>query len=161
MRCAITTARLNEVVTYDPNTGVFRWRKKITSKVVVGAVAGCTRKDGYVVLRIDRVTYYAHRLAWFYMTGEWPPEDVDHKIGKSNEWANLRKCSRTVNMQNVRAARKSNPTGLLGAIRHRNRFIAVIRVGGQKLRLGSFDSAQAAHEAYVAAKRRYHEGCTL
>lgn len=161
MKQRISIGRLKELLRYDPSTGQFVWRVKLARKIVVGTIAGCTRSDGYVIIKIEGVNYFAHRLAWFYMTGAWPEKDVDHKVGKSNRWTNIRAVTRTVNMQNMRHARITNKTGLLGVDRHRDRFKATIRVDGERRYLGTFDTADAAHKAYVEAKRQLHLGCTI
>lgn len=109
--------------------------------------------------------YRAHRLAWLWMTGKWPDNEVDHANGKrdDNRWSNLRDVPPTINRQNQRRAMSNSKTGLLGAswnARDR-RFVARIKVGAKYRSLGGFDSAEAAHQAYLQAKRQLHPGCTL
>jgi hypothetical protein len=71
----ISHDRVKEVLNYNPETGVFRWRKKISSKVVAGEEAGQvkqTHAGSYRYVGIDGERYLAHRLAWFWMYGYWP-----------------------------------------------------------------------------------------
>lgn len=157
----MTLAELKALLYYDPETGIFTWVSDPGRKSFVGKEAG-SKDRGYVRIIIRRKHYYAHRLAWFYVTGAWPEQEIDHKIGKSNAWGNLREASSSMNKENARAARASNRgTGLLGAYPFCGRFKSCITVKKKQIHLGMFDSAEAAHEAYVAAKRALHEGCTI
>ena len=107
--------------------------------------------------------YYIHRIAWLYVYGCWPNNHIDHINGNpdDNSIENLRDVSRKVNLQNMRKATKSSKTGILGVSESAGRFRASIRIDGKAKYLGSFDDAKTAHAAYIDAKRKYHEGCTL
>lgn len=161
---SLTIARLKELLHYDEETGHFVWLKNHTRYKVVGKVAEGT-VNGYRSICIDGRRYYAHRLAWFYMTEEWPSDSIDHIDGDklNNTWVNLRDVAHSVNMENQRSARSDNKTtGVLGAYMHKNgRFYSAISVAGKTKRLGYFDTVDEAHSAYVDAKRKYHKGCTL
>lgn len=162
----LTQARLKGLLHYDPDTGVFFWVAPTGSKVKPGAIAGCTRKDGYKTIRICGHSYLAHRLAWFYITGGWPKNQIDHMDGSpsNNAWENLRDVTLSVNMQNQRKARANNcSTKLLGATfeKRSGLFQAQIVINGKNKYLGLFDTAEQAHEAYAVAKRKFHEGCTI
>jgi hypothetical protein len=148
------------LLTYDPETGDFWWRMKpYKGRVKVGDLAGTSFTGGYWGVRINQVRYPAHRLAWFYMHGEWPNGDIDHINGDrlDNRIANLRDVSRSVNLQNQKRAKGHNRLGVLGVRKRGNRFAARIN----DTHLGYFDSADQAHAAYLLAKRELHEGCTL
>ena len=114
---------------------------------------------------VDRFYTFAHRMAWLYMTGELPTADIDHINGirNDNRFSNLRNVSRTVNLQNRRNAGANNKsTRIIGAYpSYANKFTSRIRVHGKDQYLGTFDTAQQAHAAYLSAKRRLHEGCTI
>lgn len=158
----ITAAQVREVLTYDPDTGLFRWRKvHAKSRVAVGAVAGA--RGRYTRITISRKLYAAHRLAWLYVTGVWPKEEIDHRNGDKhdNRWLNLREATRQINAQNIR--RTSNKNGFMGVhwTARNKKFRASIRLGDKSHFLGLFDRPEDAHAAYVAAKRRLHAGCTL
>ena len=157
----LTRAEVSELLSYEPESGVFRW-KVDRRRVKAGDVVGSDR-GGYSVIDVNGRQYLAHRLAFLLMTGEWPAEDVDHINGvkDDNRWSNLRAVSRRINMQNLRAAQKNSKTGLLGVTKHQGRYMASIEVSGQRKFIGYFDCPHVAHAAYVAAKRIHHEGCTL
>lgn len=143
---------------YDPVTGVFRYRRKISNKSA-GTVAGTIAHNGYCDISIDGQKYGAHRLAWFWMTGEWPLHEVDHRNRKQadNRWRNLRPATRLQNMANSKV-KKSNRTGLKGVQYYRrgNKFCALIRKHGKRVYLGSFETAAEAHAVYMAAATDFH-----
>lgn len=147
----LTHQRLTEALKYDPLTGLFTRD---------GKVAGSLNKDGYVQISLDRERHRAHRLAWFYVTGEWPVDQIDHRNGAraDNRWDNLREATSIENLQNLRAARSDNAVGLLGVDFHKKaqRWRTQIRVNKKKVHIGYFDTPEEAHAAYLAAKREHH-----
>lgn len=158
----ITVERLREVLDYDPETGILRWRISTSRRVRAGMVAG-SLNHGYRRIAIDRCVYLTHRIAWLYMTGAWPKDQIDHKNGvrDDNRFLNLREASNAENQHNQRHARRDNRTGLLGVSTNGGRFQAQIMVDGKQHYLGCFGTAEAAHAAYVEAKRRLHPGGML
>lgn len=164
----LTAQRLRELLHYDPETGVFT-RRVATSRSHVGSVAGTLNVCGYLVARLDGTLYLLHRLAHLYMTGEWPEYGVDHKDTHraNNCWLNLRPADQRLNMQNQRRSQAGSKSGLLGvspakpADSGEVKFRARIVTDGRERHLGTFQTAQLAHEAYIAAKRQHHEGCTI
>lgn len=159
--------RLREVLSYDPETGVFAWRYTgRRGKPAAGALAGSKDPRGYVQIRVDGKLYWAHRLAWAHVHGEWPSGEVDHMDSDkgNNRISNLRDGSKSLNMQNLRHPMRSNrSSGLLGAhwFKSANKWKSAITVDGRTRYIGLFDTPEAAHAAYVAAKRQLHAGCTL
>lgn len=158
----ITQNRLRELAHYCPETGKFthlqsKGRKK------AGMSAGSLRRDGYVYVMFDGFRGMAHQFAFLYVTGEWPTQEIDHMDGNkaNNAFANLRHVSRRANTENKRTAKRTSTTGLLGVVRHRDKFVAKIVHAGKRTHLGVFETPEAAHEAYVQAKRRLHHGCTI
>jgi hypothetical protein len=159
----LTAVALREQLHYEPETGVFT-RKVKTSNVFVGDVAGSLNVHGYIHIRVCGADCLAHRLAWLYVHGEWPKQQIDHINGikTDNRIANLRDASPAMNTQNIKAARVDSRSGVLGVQRHGRRWRARISLGDSRLTaLGQFDTPEEAYAAYVEAKRRMHEGCTL
>lgn len=158
----LTAERLREVLGYDPETGVFWWKVAPRGQRV-GQVTGTLKNEGYIRIRIDGRFYYVHRLAWLWMTGSWPANNIDHKNGMpaDNRFANLRDVSHAENLQNQRVARADNNTGLLGVCPSRGKFQAQIEVLGEHHFLGRFATAELAHAAYLVAKRALHPSCTI
>lgn len=150
----LTLARLRELLAYDPETGVFTWRVNRGAKRA-GDVAGnknCVL--GYVLIGIDYRTYLAHRLAWLYMTGEWPADEVDHwdLDGANNRWVNLREATKGENGAN-RPAPANNTSGYKGVYWHARagRWMAQIMKNQRSLYLGLHDTREEAAAAYLAA----------
>ena len=105
----LTAERLREVLAYDPDTGVFTWKARTSpfSRVNVGDVAGNLRRDGYIEICVDGRKHQSHRLAWLYVYGEWPADQIDHINGirTDNRIANLREANNAENHHNLRKAR--------------------------------------------------------
>jgi hypothetical protein len=99
------------------------------------------------------------------MTGELPSGHIDHINGvrTDNRWVNLRDVTRLVNQQNMRRARKDSRSGLQGVQQTKpgGSWRARIRLNGSVHHIGCFPTPEMAHEAYVATKRKFHEGCTI
>ncbi|NML61835.1 HNH endonuclease [Massilia sp. RP-1-19] len=159
----ITAGRLRELFIYDEATGFFIWRKTCGARAKAGAIAGHKSSREYIQMRLDGRNYKGHRLAWLYVHGEWPSDQIDHINGvkSDNRIANLRDVSCNINHQNLRQACVRSSTGLLGVIPDKNRWRARIDANKKTYRLGSFNSPELAHAAYIEAKRRLHEGCTI
>ncbi len=159
----LSAESLRELLHYDLETGLFTRIGKAGRKGKIGAAVGWEDKDGYIQVGVLCRNYRAHRLAWLYVTGDWPREDVDHINGirGDNRWSNLRAVTRAVNMQNVRRARKDSSIGLIGVEKNGGGYSARIKTSTERLYLGFFDTPEEAHAAYLDAKRRLHEGCTI
>lgn len=111
----LTHSRLIYLLSYNADTGVFTWNDT-EHRVIAGSVAGFTHNvKGYRFITIDGVWYREHRLAFLYMTGEFPPDQVDHinHIRHDNRWVNLRLCSNKENHKNQKLS-KSNKSGVYG-----------------------------------------------
>jgi hypothetical protein len=131
---------------------------------MVGDAAGGRGGGGYWQISVDAKLHLAHRLAWLHFYGEGPRHQIDHINGDKldNRIANLRDVPHQINQQNRRRVLSTNKSsGLIGAHRHRSRWQSRIRTCGRYVFLGVFDTPEAAHAAYVEAKRRLHPGCTL
>jgi hypothetical protein len=160
---SLTHARLLQALAYDPDSGEFIRRQG--GRGYSAGPAGSLRNDGYAQVALDGCMHLAHRLAFFYMNGAWPIQQVDHIdcVRANNSWKNLREASPKFNQQNRRHAYRNSKTGLLGASldSQRGSFMARITIGDKNKTLGRFCTAQEAHEAYLIAKRTNHEGNTL
>lgn len=153
----------NRLLSYNPNTGDFHWKVDRARKARAGDLAGTHDSKGHRQIGVCGKYYLAHRLAWLAFYGEMPAGEVDHLNGvrDDNRISNLRDVSRSVNCQNEQRARRNNGCGFLGVTEKKYAFLAQIHANGKKIHLGSFRTAEAAHEAYLIAKRQLHPGNTL
>ncbi len=157
----LTFQRLKEVLSYDPSTGEFSWNGTWTGRKN-GSCGWIDPTSQYHCIAIDRRTYKAHRLAWLYMTGEWPSSDLDHANGHrlDNRFCNLRIASPKENAQN-RKTRRDNVSGYKGVCFRKDRktlqYQALICIDtGRKKHLGFFETPEEAHAAYAAAALENH-----
>lgn len=151
----ITRDRLLEVTFYERDTGLFTRRIKTGRKGNVGDVLGTINAAGYCVIGIDGRVYYAHRLAWLYMTGNDAPQ-IDHADGSksNNSWINLRPATHSQNVFNSKLASNSS-SWLKGVSWHKDarKWSAQFNHKGKKYHLGLFYSPEDAHAAYLSAVR--------
>ena len=144
--------RLQELFIYDPNLGLFYWKKPTSNRVKVGSIAGFSAPDGYTHIRVDGKLHRAHRLAWVYMTGSEPKDLIDHINGErtDNRFSNLREATDRQNLNNTiqstqnLCVRRAHATARWSC-----------RVGGKHI--GSFDCPLIARLAYEDAHAELHQ----
>lgn len=158
MKPRLSQEDIKAILDYDPGTGVFRWKIQQSNSIKSGDVAGYI-DDGYRKISIFGAEYKAHRVAWVWMTGEWPVDQVDHRNRdrSDNRWSNLRQATTAENKQNQKIY-KNNTSGLTGVTfdKKSKKWLARIGVCGVRKYLGSFDDASSAFAAYTVAKASLH-----
>jgi HNH endonuclease len=154
----LTAEILRRLVTYDPATGVFRWRAR-RPHCRPGDLAGGFDKDGYWRVGIFGKRWLAHHLAWLYVHGELPTSEPDHinMERADNRIANLRLGSRRDNIANS-GLRITNSSGFKGVYwcTQRNKWKVRIRDGDKQKFLGFFDDIEQAGAAYAVAARQMY-----
>jgi hypothetical protein len=153
----ITGNVLEQMLTYNPDTGIFVWR---ISDLAEPPIAGTLKQHGYIWIVICGVGVYAHRLAWLWMSGCWPRELIDHINGdkSDNRFCNLREANKMQNMMN-QGARADSKTGIRGVTWHKENknWIVRIRANGDKyLHLGSFADFDEACARRKEAEKQYY-----
>lgn len=158
----ITPELVREYLDYDQETGFFT-RLKSRHFAKIGTRPESLMANGYFCISLGGANHYAHRLAFMWKLGRWPIKGVDHMnaVRTDNRWANLREADQALNMQNRREPSTNNTHGFLGVRRNRNRWAACIGVGKARIYLGTFDTPEEAHAAYLTGKRLLHPGNTL
>lgn len=154
----LTQDLLNQLLDYDPDTGVFRWKVARGRGVKAGDVAGSLRPDGYLQITLLWNRYLAHRLAWFYMKAEYPRHQIDHinRIRNDNRLTNLRTHTPQENQRN-RSLSKNNKSGVNG-VRWRygkQKWCADIKINRKPIHLGYFNDLQEAARVRKEAELKY------
>lgn len=152
----LTAERLSQALHYDPATGVFTRLTGGGGQMAGNRAGGVCKRHGYRLICIDYVKYRANRLAFLYMTGEWPPVWVDHRDGdRANDaWENLRAATASQNIANSRLS-KANTSGFKGVYwcKMRQMWRATITVNRKVSVVGYSDDPEEAHRLYLGAAR--------
>jgi hypothetical protein len=148
---------------YNPDSGLFTrnvWRPGRFGQV--GRIVGTLNPTGYVIINIEGNLFKAHRLAWFFVYGEWPPEHIDHINGArgDNRIVNLRLANNVQNCWN-KTVQPVNKHGCKGVVFHSKgerikRYQAALNLNGRKKSLGYYLTAEEAHKAYADAVALHH-----
>lgn len=135
---------------YNGDTGLFVWKLMPNGRVRPESVAGRIMATGYCQICIGKRLYLAHRLAWFYVHGEWPNGHIDHINGVrwDNRISNLRVATQSENQQNRKRVN--------GCTWKDNRWQAQIGIDGRTIYIGRFLKKSDAISAYFKAKARLH-----
>jgi len=141
----ITQEELKRLLHYDPDTGVFVWlcnKRKSNEFGNAGTIAN-RRGKKYIQISINFKKYYAHRLAWLYMHGSLPKNQIDHINGNGidNMICNLREVTIIENRRNHRKY-ITNKTGMTGACRDKRcgKWKTYIHLYGILKNIGYFDN---------------------
>lgn len=155
--------RLQEILHYDPLTGIFTWSMSPNNRIHIGTLAGTWTRKGYLHIGLDNRIYRAHRLAWLYTHGRFPLGVIDHINGnpRDNRLVNLREVRHAENMQNQHRPRRGSNSGIIGVFQEGKRWRARIGIAGKQYGLGTYDTPEQAREAYINGKRKLHPGCVI
>jgi hypothetical protein len=156
----LTQEELKEQLHYNPETGIFTRLVSNSNRVKTGSIAGGVDKStGYIRISVNGKLHYAHRLAFLFMDGKFPLEQVDHANGvcDDNRWLNIRHASCSENLRNV-GLRADNTSGYRGVsfYKARGKYEAYCNTGGKRTKLGYHDTAESAYEAYKAFAKLSH-----
>lgn len=161
----LSRSQLRALLHYEPATGALRWRKRPETdhfvvgwnKKFAGKIAG-TPSGGYVNLTLRGGVWLAHRLIWFYMTGEWPSRDIDHKnrVRSDNRWKNLRLATASQNIHNA-PARSNSKSGVKGVYWDvtNKKWKAQICVNGKRISGPRADTLEKAKRQYAALAKQH------
>ena len=144
---------LRSLLDYDPDIGVFTWRVTRGGYVKEGHEAGCVNGRGYISIQIQGKKYAAHRLAWLYIYGVMPQDQIDHinRTRSDNRIVNLREATATQNIANTRKYRGYLPKGVR---KNHGKFQARIQIDNCLVNLGFYETPEQAHAAYCEAAQK-------
>ena len=157
-RPELTAEYLRSILHYDQETGIFTWKVRTSNNVKAGDVAGCQNGAGYLLIRVQSRPYQAHRLAWLYMHGVWPKDQIDHinRNRSDNRISNLRDVSRKQNLQNSGKS-SANTSGHTGVSwnKQNSKWQAVIMHNYKNIHLGCYNTIEEALSARKAGELKY------
>lgn len=171
-RKLITAEELRRILSYDHETGLWTWLPRSLRPGLERIDRGWNTRFSWkpVAIRLDRRGYqiiafapynniFAHRLAWFYITGKWPAEELDHINGNplDNRMINLREATRKQNMINQKT-RSNNTSGVKGVSwsKKSGAWYAYINKDKIMYSLGMFDNIDDAIRTRKEAEREFH-----
>jgi len=172
-RESLSQKYLKEILNYDAVSGDFHWKARKPEHFIDGKFHGKESKAkmwnvkfagekaggerlGYIGVSINNRIYMAHRLAWLYVYGCWPKQQLDHinRDGTDNKISNLRDVTRRENNLNVGLDNR-NTSGVSGVIfdKSRRKWSAKITINYKVTTLGRFDDMDDAIKARRKAER--------
>jgi hypothetical protein len=143
-RKPINLQELSDLFYYD--NGFLYWKKN-------NKKAGTKRKEGYIVIQLNKTQYYAHRLIWTLLNGDIPNDrHIDHinRVKDDNNISNLRLVTDRENALN-KVSKPSN-TGIYGVSKDRNYYKVSFTIEGKSIHVGNFkdlNKAKECAESYV------------
>lgn len=159
----VSKARLDELLSYDAETGLLTWKFSRGSRKA-GSEAGGMGSQGYMTISIDGRLYKSHRVVMVIAGFDVDGMQVDHINGNrsDNRLCNLRVVNQNGNARNIRTATARSRSGVLGVrIRGSGKWEAQLSINNKNYRLGTFDTKEEAYSAYVQAKRKHHDTCSI
>jgi hypothetical protein len=155
----LTREKLKEALEYNPETGKFFWKIRTSKRIHIGDEAGCLAGNGHILIRMYGKLYQASRLAWLYVYGENPLEEIDHKDVNSsnNKIDNLRLATRMQNQWNTRVTSRSK-TGIKGVCWNKssNKWHVQINHNNQRVYSAYFDDLNETKEAMLREREKWH-----
>ena len=154
----LTQARLKELLHYCPESGLFTWLMSKGQRGLKGKIAGSCRVDGYLAIQIDGIKHLSHRLAFLYMEGCLPKNQVDHEnhTRADNRWCNLRHATNSINQKNT-SKQRNNSSGVTGVSWQNatSKWAAYISIDGKRKHLGLYNNLLIAVWVRKNAEREY------
>jgi hypothetical protein len=148
---------LKNLLLYNEDTGEFKWKKN-HGRVKKNSPAGGVNSNGYILIMMYGKNYRAHRLAWLFVNGQLPEDQIDHINGEptDNRISNLRAVSNIENCKNQKKP-KNNTSGVVGVSWHKidKKWMAHIAVKCKKITLKRSEDKFEAICARKSAEIKY------
>jgi len=150
----LTQDQVKSLFHYDSDNGILKWRVNNGGKVLAGNLAGCKNHYGYIVINFKKKSYQAHRLAWLYVHGYLPLQQIDHinRDRSDNRLINLRLATHSLNNQN-KEIQRNNTSGCKGLSyqKKNKKWVSHIGINNKKNRIGQYENiADAIYARQIA-----------
>ena len=144
----VTQEQLKELINYNSETGIFTNKVTRNSRAVKGQELNPSNEGRYGAVQLNKQKYLLHRLAWFYINGTWPKDQIDHINGikTDNRISNLRECTNQQNSYNRKG--REGTSKYKGVHAHGNKWRAKVTISGKQIIIGSFNTEKEAALAY-------------
>lgn len=146
----LTQEKLKELIDYNQETGIFTNKVTRNSRAVKGAQLNPKNHGRYGVVTINKIKYRLHRLAWFYVYGIWPENQIDHINGDTtdNRICNLRDATNQQNQYNSKVINKSSKFKGVHFESFTNKWKVQIRINKKQVTIGRYKTEVEAAKAY-------------
>jgi len=148
-----------QVLDYNQETGRFTWKIAPRPCIKAGDQAGTVNSKGYRLIKFQGKHILAHRLAWYFVHGRLPVDQLDHIDCNrdNNSIKNLRECNNAQNAQRSSVG-KTNKTGHRGVylVYKSKSYQARISYNNKRKNLGCYQSFDEAVEVYELARQLVH-----
>ena len=148
---------IREYLRYED--GKVYWTKKPSRKIRVGAESKCISSNGYKIMQFKGKIYRVHRVVWFLVKDEQPPEMLDHINNNTldNHIENLREVTPRQNSFNAKTS-KLNKSGVKGVHWHKKnrKWVANISINNKTKNIGSFTELEEAEKAIKEFREKLH-----
>lgn len=148
----LTATELKTYLSFDAESGIFLWRERLSNRIPPSMKAGTIDKWGHRAIKIGQRLYRAHRLAWLYVYGVWPPCEIDHINGArdDNRIVNLRLSDARWQQRANQKKRKDSKNQFKGVKQSGSRWTARCTKNRVVTYMYGFRTPEEAHAAYLA-----------
>ncbi len=154
----LSQCEVRRLFDYNPETGDLVRKITVSSKGKKGQVAGSIGPQGYILIKINQVSYRVHRIIWLWLYGVFPKNEMDHinHNRADNRRINIREATHLINSRNLSMS-KRNTSGTTGVhwCKGDKRWGALISVSCKRIFLGHYKKIDDAIQARGIAEKKY------
>lgn len=152
-------SEVKKLLRYDEKTGLFTWIGTRSGVLGKDSVAGTVDKKGYIRITVLGKEVMAHRLAWLYVHGTWPENQIDHidENKSNNAITNLRVVTNGENCCR-RGPQKNNTSGVKGVTGYEGCWRVRVGAPGEgRKHLGYYKTLKEAEQVAREAREKLHK----
>lgn len=161
MESELNLQNIKDYLSYDPETGIFMWIKRRNGINNINIPLTCKNASGYIMIKYNYNQYFAHRLAWWWIHGEFPKVQLDHINGirYDNRLINLRQATIRQNARNRPRARRNHEPCIYFRKDRSKRcpWTVSVRNNGILIHVGQFKTKEQA----IKARNKYDKDNNL